>query len=321
MLRLPRKNVARFDPATCVSCHRNLDPKFLDSHVATYGSECLSCHDGVDTYGRAFDHGRVTSPLVGKHAQLTCDKCHQGARSIADLKNTPQSCYSCHAKDDAHGGQFGQDCAKCHTPNSWRDVTIDHSLTAFPLVGKHTTVECTSCHTNNVFKGTPKDCYSCHAKDDSHNGQFGQNCAQCHTPTGWNNITFDHAKSAFPLTGAHETVACTKCHINGVFKGTPTQCVACHSEPAYHKGLFGTGRASCHNTSGWRPAQFNGAHSFPFNHGGSANTCQTCHPGSLATYTCYTCHDAKEIANKHREEGINDFSNCISCHPTGSGGG
>src|SRR3990172_3587597 len=35
------------------------------------------------------------------------------------------------------------------------------------------------------------------------------------------NVSFDHVKTGFPLTGAHVTLPCETCHIQGTFKGTP----------------------------------------------------------------------------------------------------
>ena len=40
---------------------------------------------------------------------------------------------------------------------------------------------------------------------------------------------FSHASTRFALTGAHATARCESCHVQGLFKGTPMQCVACHS--------------------------------------------------------------------------------------------
>ena len=39
---------------------------------------------------------------------------------------------------------------------------------------------------------------------------------------------FDHLRTGFPLTGAHERVDCRSCHVRGFFEGTPTRCGACH---------------------------------------------------------------------------------------------
>jgi hypothetical protein len=316
--------MAHFEQATCTGCHEKLNVSFMQPHVQAYGSDSLACHDGVDRFGRAFDHNRLAFKLVGKHASVPCASCHNGARSVADFKSASQDCYACHAKDDPHQGKFGQGCNGCHTPDDWKKATFDHSLAAFQLTGAHARVACDKCHINNVFKGTPRECAACHAKDDAHQGKFGTDCAGCHTPDDWKKATFDHSQAAFQLTGAHANVACTQCHVNNVFKGTPQVCSACHKEPAIHAGLFGQGCETCHTTIAWSPAQFNGPHSFPLSHGANGpSACSTCHPTSLSAYTCYGCHvhNPANIEAKHREEGITNFADCIRCHPTGQGGG
>jgi hypothetical protein len=316
----------RFDISTCDVCHRQIDASFVQAHEQAYSTACLGCHDGVDTYGKQFDHAKQAFALVGKHVAVPCAGCHQGAKTPADLKAAPQQCFACHQKDDPHQGQFGQDCGGCHTPVDWKLATFDHSKSAFPLVGKHQQVECTQCHVNSVFKGTPTNCFACHQKDDPHQGQFGQDCGGCHTPVDWKQVTFDHSKAAFPLTGAHLQVDCVKCHVNNVFKGTPTQCTACHAEPDLHKGLLGTDCAACHTTDAWSPAKLNQPHPFPFDHGSTGpSPCRTCHPTTLGQYTCYGCHahDPAQTAARHREEGITDLTNCARCHSGGQreGGG
>jgi hypothetical protein len=313
----------RFDPMVCESCHTQIDPAFMQAHAQAYGADCRACHDGVDRFGHSFDHSQFPFKLAGKHTNVDCAGCHSGVRALADFQSAKTGCSDCHAKDDAHQGKFGADCAGCHTPQDWKKATFDHSKADFQLTGAHANVACEKCHVNNVFKGTPQDCAACHAKDDAHQGKFGTDCGGCHTPDDWKKASFDHSKAAFQLTGAHANVECTKCHVNNVFKGTPQQCVACHGDPPFHAGLFPTDCAACHTTQAWSPAQFNQAHSFPLNHGeGGGGACQTCHPSSLQTYTCYGCHEHNpdQIAARHLEEGIRDFADCIRCHPTGRGG-
>jgi hypothetical protein len=53
---------------------------------------------------------------------------------------------------------------------------------------------------------------------------------------------------------------------------------------------------------------------------GDANGCRDCHPSTLTQWTCYTCHNQGEVDQKHREEGIADFSNCLRCHANGDKG-
>jgi hypothetical protein len=246
--------LARFQPIVCLDCHRELDFAYMQAHKVAFGQACLVCHDGLDTYGSAFDHNRQTFPLSGRHIDVDCAGCHEGARSLADLQAAPQDCYSCHAADDAHEGTLGQNCGACHNPSSWQDATIDHALTAFPLTGAHAKVDCEQCHADRVFKGTPMDCFACHAVDDAHEGSLGTDCAVCHTTEGWAPTTFDHTKSAFQLTGAHISVDCAQCHADKLFKGTPTDCFACHAKDDAHEGSLGTDCAACHTTEVWQGA-------------------------------------------------------------------
>lgn len=284
---------AHYDQAPCMTCHQQIKPGFMQDHLQAYGDNCLGCHDGVDNYGHAFNHAAVVFKLTGKHAGLVCGRCHTGARNIADFKATSQDCFSCHAANDTHQGQLGTSCAACHTTAGWLPATFDHNLSSFKLIGKHAGVPCSGCHVNAVFKGTPTDCFSCHARDDKHKGQFGTACDLCHTPNGWLPPTFDHR--IFPLTGGHANLTCTSCHKNEVFKGLSTACAACHADPPFHAGLFqGTPCDSCHNTTAWVPATYNLSHPAScgevrcINHQGA--TCRDCHTANLMTATCTKCH-------------------------------
>ncbi|RME91056.1 MAG: hypothetical protein D6770_01205, partial [Anaerolineae bacterium] len=58
------EDITTFDPATCETCHREMDAAFTQAHVLWVGNDCLACHDGVDTYGAAFDHNRLDFALV-----------------------------------------------------------------------------------------------------------------------------------------------------------------------------------------------------------------------------------------------------------------
>jgi len=311
-------NVTKFDPAQCEACHREYQADFVTKHVADFGSDCQACHDGVDRFSK-FDHNRLKFTLTGKHGDVACGQCHVNARTVTDFKSASPACIDCHRKDDAHNGKFGADCAKCHTAESWQGAKFDHNLAAFKLEGKHVAVECAACHVNNVFKGTPQTCVSCHQKDDKHNGAFGTDCAACHNPSSWADAKFDHNLAAFKLTGKHQTVECAKCHVNNVFKGTPQTCVSCHAEPQQHLGAFGTDCAQCHSTTTWQGAKFD--HAFPLDHGANSNSpCQTCHvTANFKEYTCYGCHqhDPARIQARHLDEGISNFQDCVRCHANG----
>ena len=112
---------------------------------------------------------------------------------------------------------------------------------------------------------------------------------------------FDHLTTGFPLTGQHESARCEDCHVRGIFKGTPAQCAACHTQGALVTAVmipnnhFPTSEpcSTCHTT-----ATFYGAH---FAHSAVApGTCSQCHNGVFAkgkttnhlatTSSCDVCH-------------------------------
>jgi len=304
-------DISTFASDSCDTCHRKMDAAFAQAHVLSYGTACLDCHDGVDSLGKNFSHAAYEFKLTGEHQEVACANCHTGARRLTDFRNAPQDCYSCHGVDDQHRGRFGADCGACHSPDGWEPANFDHNLSGFKLEGEHTKAACKDCHQNGIHQGTPTDCYACHQKDDEHAGRFGADCGACHSPNGWEPATFDHNRSNFPLDGAHVQVACEQCHVDNTFAGLSNECVACHTDPGFHLGAFGTNCQDCHNTSGWSPARFTLAHPEPrvdeggngINHGGT--TCRGCHPDSVHTYTCLECHSDNQggEGGEHESEG------------------
>lgn len=163
----------------CVDCHRKDDP-----HEGQLGERCESCHaeSHFDANVR-FDHDLTSFPLLGKHASVKCDGCH----ATQKFHDAPGRCVDCHAKDDAHAKRLGSDCGLCHNPNGWRRWIFDHAKTGFALDGAHAKADCLDCH-RKPLAGAPKlatDCGSCHRGDDVHHGEFGQDCARCHTTTSF----------------------------------------------------------------------------------------------------------------------------------------
>ena len=293
---------------TCRACHAKDDP-----HDNQFPGDCASCHAATGWKDVTFDHAATRFKLVGGHAKPECAACHAGGRYVG----TTTTCIGCHKADDEHKGKFGTDCAACHKVSDWSDVTFNHDLTGFKLAGAHNGPGCTACHAGGRFAGTPTTCIGCHRADDAHNGTLGTNCAACHRATTWGDVTFNHAKTAFPLTGAHHSVTCQRCHAGNVFAGTPTACSACHTKPASHAGAFGNGCASCHTTTAWRPSLWRGTHTFPKTHEGAGGVCSKCHPTVYATYSCARCHSNSSMTSHH--QGVSGFSltTCARCHPTG----
>jgi len=303
-------DVTTFDVNTCSTCHGQMDPAFTSAHAAAYGTSCLDCHDGIDSFGRNFTHDAFVFKLIGKHAAVTCERCHANARTLMDFKAVAQDCFSCHGKNDPHGGALGNDCASCHSPEGWRPANFDHSRTGFSLTDAHAAATCGDCHRDLSFQGATTDCFSCHAQDDRHQGQLGTDCATCHRPTTWLEVSFDHNQTGFPLNGKHVSVTCTSCHKNNVFKGTPKDCASCHVDA--HMGQFGKQCGTCHTTSAWKPANFDHSKT-GFNLIGTHQNvdCKACHINNVFKGTpkdCFSCHAAKD---PHAGQFGKD---CGSCH-------
>jgi hypothetical protein len=42
--------------------------------------------------------------------------------SLDKVKAIDGSCRDCHRNDDVHDGEFGSDCGRCHTAETFREV-------------------------------------------------------------------------------------------------------------------------------------------------------------------------------------------------------
>jgi hypothetical protein len=241
-------------PKDCYACHKK-----DDKHKDTLGKDCASCHVERDwklTEGR-FSHERTRFPLRNAHAQklLKCDACHKDTQSF---RNTAMDCFSCHKKDDKHDGQAGTQCETCHSDKSWKVTRFDHALSRFPLTGRHVAVACKSCHETSRYKDAPRDCFSCHKKDDKHKQRLGMRCETCHNTRAWPVWSFDHdTKTKYKLEGSHRKVACESCHRQAAAPGKDiapvgSTCIACHRADDVHEGQFGGRCEQCHSADNWK---------------------------------------------------------------------
>lgn len=311
----------------CLACHKPVAADvtaragFHGRSAEVAAHECSFCH--TDHQGRdaqmvafdlvLFDHGTTDFALVGRHAALDCASCHPAGRKFRDAAT---DCFACHAKDDAHQGRLGRDCAACHGPAGWTGVgAFDHARTGFRLDGSHADLPCVACHAGEVYKGVPKDCVGCHAVQDPHGKALGADCASCHGATRWTEVRFDHDRdTAFALKGAHRAAKCETCHAPGtVAKGTRTDCASCHAADDVHKTALGADCASCHSESAW-------AQDIRFDHDLSRMpllgqhavlACEACHMDrgfQIAEVSCVSCH-AEDDTHKAALGPA-----CASCH-------
>ena len=334
-------NVFAGTPTACSGCHLNDFNKTANpNHTAAgFSTDCTICHTTAAWTPATFDHSKTKFPLTGAHTSLTCSACHASGQ-YATLATTCQSCHMPQFNGTTNPNHvaagFPQDCSICHSTTAWTPATFDHSKTKFPLTGAHTGLACSACHANGQYATLATTCQSCHlakfngTTNPNHvTAGFPQDCSLCHTTTAWTPATFDHSKTPFPLTGAHVSVACSQCHINGVFAGTPTDCYSCHSaeykattNPNHISAGFPTTCQTCHTTTTWAGATFNHTW-FPTNHGRAGGVCSTCHPNAAdyKVFTCTNCHT--QAATDPRHNGVRGYvynsANCYQCHPRGSG--
>ena len=200
---------------------------------------------------------------------------------------------------------------------------FDHTRTGFILEGLHARERCESCHINGVFRGTPRDCATCHTSGTLY-GRGNTTKSATHIPT---------------------RAACDTCHTARSFSGarfthtgvTPGSCQSCHNgstAPGKSANHIATTAScdSCHRTGAWLPAA-------NFDHAGvQPGTCATCHNGSRATgrsarhipYStvstignpgCDSCHKAgfRAWLPARLHSSFSVTTQCASCHTGGYG--
>lgn len=294
----------------CISCHQK-----SDEHKSAFGQHCENCHSPAGWRKTVFDHSKTRFPLKERHLQVPCAKCHTGL--LVSTRVAESDCEVCHRLDDKHKGSLGNKCALCHTPLQWNKANFDHNKTAFVLQGKHSSVQCASCHERPLAEGKPGlSCDTCHLKRDVHQGQEGKQCEKCHVPQGWReNLFFDHDLTEFPLLGLHAAVTCESCHLSTTFKDASIDCKECHTQKDPHQNRLGSSCGTCHNPNGWKIWRFNHdtQSKFPLEGAHLGLDCLVCHQEALTktsrpSMICSQCHASND---KHRGK---FGQSCQRCH-------
>jgi len=170
------------------ACHADL-------HGGRLGTRCRDCHVPGIWGALAFDHDRpfpaggpvAGFALRGRHREVACEACH-AARDFA-AAGTTCAAAGCHGADDAHRGNLGNACERCHTETG--DNQFDHARSRFPLDGKHRGVPCGDCHASTAFAPRPRACAGCHPVPAFHRTSrselawYDADCGGCHTTRGW----------------------------------------------------------------------------------------------------------------------------------------
>ena len=230
--------------------------------------------------------------------------------------------------------------------------------------------ECKECHVRFDKEAQTKLCADCHKEVGAdvlnHKGFHGRlnekECRTCHTEHKGRDAkivvldtkNFDHAKTDFPLLGAHqkqEKIKCKDCHeTKKKYREAPSDCNACHRKVDKHKGSLGTDCKNCHNERDWKETKFDHTlektrfalkgkhadvkcskcHTDPSRYKGAPHECVACHlkvdkhKGQYGK-KCETCHverDWKSIQFNHDVEtkfkllGKHESVKCLACHKT-----
>jgi hypothetical protein len=273
----------------CSSCHPEAPHKGWTS--------CGSCH-GTRAWGmrKPLPEGHVS--LKGDHAPLECFDCHKAP--IAPAK--ARGCVDCHGSN--HGGLT--QCQNCHDPETgWAPKPGWSHNDFFVIKGAHSRLECTDCHVDDRFAGTPKVCVGCHGTE--HGGL--SDCGACHTTVGFLPPTFRHS-SVFRLTKGHADLSCGRCHPNKAFARTKNDagksCTGCHTPK--HGGLTACGQ--CHPSGDSDPSLFHHPVTFPLL-GKHDQPCDSCHLGNeFVPAPSDVCADCHSFLSPHGP----GIAGCQNCH-------
>ncbi len=353
--------------AACYGCHvaawqstATLGGAVPNHITGAFPQTCETCHTTASWTGAVFDHATTGFALTGMHVSPSptpCISCHVSNNYTLNSA----ACYGCHvaawqstatlggAVPNHITGAFPQTCESCHTTSSWTGAVFDHTTTGFALTGMHVSpvpTPCISCHVGNNYTLNSAACYGCHVAAWQSTATFGgavpnhitagfpQDCSICHSTANWTSATFNHNTTAFPLTGAHTTVACALCHVGGNYTTVATDCYSCHltqwlstvtlavtsgSVPNHIASNYPTTCASCHTTTSWLGAVFNHSTTgFPLTGFHTTVACALCHISTaVPPIDCYGCHAADYNGTTNPVHATAGFpTTCATCHTT-----
>ncbi len=138
---------------------------------------------------------------------------------------------------------------------------------------------------------------------------------------------FNHISTGFPLTGQHGSVRCEECHVNGVFKGTPTSCNACHIQGGAIKAVYFDAAHFPTTLVNGAPATFSPLGNMQM---ATMVSCANCHTtatffgahfphSDVAPGTCASCHTTPQQYRGAQGKAANHLqtnASCDACHTT-----
>lgn len=184
----------RLDNGKCLDCHEEIKGETVKEYGlhGRASTECSLCHS--EHHGReynlsyldieTFDHSTTGWSLDGVHDLLKCEACHSKDSYLLEM----HECVFCH--EDIHLGQLGPECHRCHDAESFEIESYQHQRSDNAPKGRHLQLPCDECHRMEPgsypsgegravrYIGLDFTCNKCH--EDVHDGEYGQDCAECH---------------------------------------------------------------------------------------------------------------------------------------------
>ena len=166
----------------CFRCHDN---NHVSREGKVLGRNCQLCHTiiGQETSiprptevaaAEKFEH---PWPLLGKHAELSCNQCHWRGRGL-----NPE-CTTCHTRP-AGAPMAELPCATCHLREQQVKpltpcISCHANRTELHLKPTHSATDCTVCHVPHQWAVNKREvCYTCHPDKTNHNAP--NLCRDCH---------------------------------------------------------------------------------------------------------------------------------------------
>jgi hypothetical protein len=140
-----------------------------------------------------------------------------------------------------------------------------------------------------------------------------QSCESCHSVTQWQDNSFNHNVTEFPLLGAHAKQECMVCHgtddQNAIskfenFQSLSMVCATCHQDEHHRQFEQGgiTDCSTCHSFENWA--------SMDFDH----NKTRFKLDGKHVEVDCAGCHKETEVKGEVFVLYKTKKFECIDCH-------
>ena len=308
----------------CVSCHASAASGFTSWAGAKYvhlanDTNCSSCHNGTTAAGN-------TTPPHIPVTGVQCSNCHNNTATSFTAYTMNHSAVSASRCDACHNGSFTGEGTKGaqatasyagHVATGGRDCITCHasagaaytSWAGAAYVHQASDTNCSSCHNGTVATGntTPP-----------HIPVTGVQCSNCHTNTATSFVTYTMNHSAV------SAARCDACH-NGSFTGEGASGAQGTASYAGHVATSGRDCATCHASAATTFTNWAGA---IYVHQASDTSCSSCHNGTTATgnttpphipvtgVQCSNCHTntATSFSTYTMDHSAVSASRCDACH-------